>query len=67
MEYIVYLIWYNLKMINHNNDYIMTDNKKMYVFTLQECIAETKDWRQCQNHVKAFKECMDKYKKISSK
>ncbi|ODM91326.1 Cytochrome c oxidase assembly factor 4, mitochondrial [Orchesella cincta] len=32
-------------------------------FSVQECIAETKDWRKCQKQVQDFKECMDIYKK----
>lgn len=28
---------------------------------VQECMAETKDWRQCQDVVKEFKHCMQKY------
>ena len=30
-------------------------------YKVQECIAETGDWRQCQHIVKAFKECMMKH------
>lgn len=29
-------------------------------YQVQECMAETKDWRKCQEHVKAFKACIDK-------
>ncbi len=29
-------------------------------YTVQECMAETKDWRQCQTHVKTFRECIAK-------
>lgn len=32
----------------------------MLVFLPQECIANTQDWRKCQNEVKEFKECMDR-------
>lgn len=32
-------------------------------YKVQECMAETKDWRQCQHLVKAFKECIDQSKK----
>lgn len=28
---------------------------------VQECMAETKDWRKCQDIVKEFKHCMQKY------
>lgn len=28
---------------------------------LQECIAETQDWRKCQDIVKEFKSCMQLY------
>lgn len=28
---------------------------------LQECIADTQDWRQCKNIVQAFKGCMTTY------
>ncbi|KAG5683141.1 hypothetical protein PVAND_012440 [Polypedilum vanderplanki] len=30
-------------------------------YKVQECIAETQDWRQCQNIVKEFKDCMQEY------
>lgn len=30
-------------------------------YKVQECIAETGDWRQCQETVKEFKACMQKY------
>lgn len=30
---------------------------------LQECIAETQDWRKCQDIVKEFKDCMQVYTK----
>lgn len=26
------------------------------------CVAEKKDWRQCQDEVKEFRTCMDTYK-----
>jgi cytochrome c oxidase assembly factor 4 len=32
-------------------------------YKVQECIAETKDWRQCQGHVEAFRICMEEHKK----
>ncbi|XP_018904246.1 uncharacterized protein [Bemisia tabaci] len=32
-------------------------------YKIQMCIADTKDWRKCQNEVKDFKECMEKYQK----
>lgn len=28
---------------------------------IQECIAETQDWRKCQEIVKEFKSCMQLY------
>ena len=28
-------------------------------FLLQDCMDEHKDWRKCQEHVKAFKACID--------
>ncbi|CAD7011297.1 unnamed protein product [Ceratitis capitata] len=30
-------------------------------YKVQECIAETGDWRRCQEVVKEFKQCMQKY------
>lgn len=30
-------------------------------YKVQECIAETQDWRKCQDRVKEFKSCMQKY------
>ncbi|XP_053966131.1 cytochrome c oxidase assembly factor 4 homolog, mitochondrial [Anastrepha ludens] len=30
-------------------------------YKVQECIAETGDWRRCQEVVKDFKQCMQKY------
>lgn len=30
-------------------------------YKVQECIAETGDWRKCQETVKEFKACMQKY------
>ena len=32
-------------------------------YKVQECMAETKDWRKCQDLVKAFKDCIDQSKK----
>ncbi|KAJ8919984.1 hypothetical protein NQ315_006514 [Exocentrus adspersus] len=32
-------------------------------YKVQECIAETKDWRKCQEPVADFKECMQQYHK----
>jgi hypothetical protein len=32
-------------------------------YKVQECMADTKDWRICQPHVKAFRECIEKSKK----
>lgn len=30
-------------------------------YKVQECISETGDWRRCQEVVKKFKQCMQKY------
>lgn len=30
-------------------------------YKVQECIAENGDWRRCQNIVKEFKTCMQRY------
>ncbi|XP_033212727.1 cytochrome c oxidase assembly factor 4 homolog, mitochondrial [Belonocnema kinseyi] len=30
-------------------------------YKVQECIAETQDWRKCQEHVQKFRECMEEY------
>lgn len=32
-------------------------------YAVQECMADTKDWRKCQDQVKKFKECIAKNKK----
>ena len=32
-------------------------------FKVQECMVDYKDWRKCQDHVKAFKNCIDKTNK----
>nr|XP_031839492.1 cytochrome c oxidase assembly factor 4 homolog, mitochondrial [Nomia melanderi] len=32
-------------------------------YQVQECIAETQDWRKCQGILKEFKQCMDTYQK----
>lgn len=32
-------------------------------YQVQECIAEHRDWRKCQNEVKRFKECMAEHTK----
>ncbi|KAG6465750.1 cytochrome c oxidase assembly factor 4 homolog, mitochondrial [Manduca sexta] len=31
-------------------------------YKVQECIAETKDWRKCQDVVNSFKDCIEKHK-----
>ncbi|XP_023024158.1 uncharacterized protein [Leptinotarsa decemlineata] len=31
-------------------------------YKVQECIADTKDWRKCQDQVSQFKKCMARYK-----
>ncbi|XP_049819089.1 cytochrome c oxidase assembly factor 4 homolog, mitochondrial [Aethina tumida] len=30
-------------------------------YNVQECIADKKDWRKCQDQVTEFKECMQRY------
>ncbi|KAK7869460.1 hypothetical protein R5R35_008177 [Gryllus longicercus] len=35
-------------------------------YKVQECIAETQDWRKCQNVVKEFRHCMEEYRKRTS-
>nr|CAH7715040.1 unnamed protein product [Callosobruchus chinensis] len=30
-------------------------------YKVQECMAETRDWRKCQDSVSNFKKCMDEY------
>ncbi|KAM8834595.1 cytochrome c oxidase assembly factor 4 homolog, mitochondrial [Synchiropus picturatus] len=32
-------------------------------YALQECMAEQQDWRLCQSHVHAFKDCMSSFQK----
>ena len=32
-------------------------------YKVQECIAETKDWRKCQKEVNDFKKCYDESRK----
>ena len=32
-------------------------------YAVQECMAETKDWRQCQEHVKTFQKCIENSRK----
>ncbi|XP_053702571.1 cytochrome c oxidase assembly factor 4 homolog, mitochondrial [Synchiropus splendidus] len=32
-------------------------------YALQECMAEQQDWRLCQSHVQAFKDCMSSFQK----
>ncbi|VEN44876.1 unnamed protein product [Callosobruchus maculatus] len=38
-------------------------------YKVQECIAETHDWRKCQDRVSDFKKCMNEYhrQKLSGK
>jgi len=36
-------------------------------FDVLECIAEFKDWRKCQEQVKAFRECISAYEKSQSR
>ncbi len=35
-------------------------------YKVQECMFDTKDWRQCQDHVKAFRKCIEKSKRTES-
>ena len=35
-------------------------------YKVQECMADTKDWRQCQHLVKDFRTCMEKSRKNNS-
>ena len=35
-------------------------------YKVQECMADTKDWRQCQHLVKDFKTCIEKSRKNNS-
>ncbi|CAO1389786.1 unnamed protein product [Diamesa hyperborea] len=30
-------------------------------YKVQECIADSQDWRKCQEDVKRFKDCMQSY------
>ncbi|CAH3197614.1 unnamed protein product [Porites evermanni] len=32
-------------------------------YALLDCFQEHKDWRKCQDHVKAFKDCIDQQNK----
>lgn len=32
-----------------------------------ECIADTRDWRQCQTQVQAFRECFEQYQRQKEK
>lgn len=34
-------------------------------YKVQECIAESKDWRKCQKEVNDFKKCFDESRKRS--
>lgn len=36
-------------------------------YQVQECIAETQDWRKCREQVKKFKVCMDEYQRNREK
>jgi len=36
-------------------------------FSLQDCMAEHRDWRQCQHLVKQFRDCMSEYEKRKNK
>ncbi|CAH2005706.1 unnamed protein product [Acanthoscelides obtectus] len=54
---------------NHGNQEISDPVEQMLKKTgcielhykVQECIAETRDWRKCQDSVSDFKKCMDEY------
>ncbi|XP_043920063.1 cytochrome c oxidase assembly factor 4 homolog, mitochondrial [Protopterus annectens] len=32
-------------------------------YAVQECMAEHQDWRKCQQHVQAFRNCMSDHQK----
>lgn len=32
-------------------------------FKVQECIAETQDWRKCKDQVNTFRTCMEEYQR----
>ncbi|XP_029052010.1 uncharacterized protein LOC114880301 isoform X2 [Osmia bicornis bicornis] len=49
--------WVNL---GHQQPYVEAS-------ALYECIAETQDWRKCQEQVKKFKVCMDEYQRKREK
>ncbi|XP_013386476.1 cytochrome c oxidase assembly factor 4 homolog, mitochondrial [Lingula anatina] len=34
---------------------------------VQDCMFDTKDWRKCQEQVKAFKACVENYEKQKKK
>ncbi|XP_033328575.2 uncharacterized protein LOC117221597 [Megalopta genalis] len=36
-------------------------------YQVQECIAETQDWRKCQGVLKEFRMCMESYQKMREK
>lgn len=36
-------------------------------YAIQDCMFENKDWRKCQNEVKAFKECIMRNQNKSTK
>ncbi|XP_017888228.1 cytochrome c oxidase assembly factor 4 homolog, mitochondrial-like [Ceratina calcarata] len=36
-------------------------------YQVQECIAETQDWRKCQEQVKKFKVCMEEHQRNREK
>ena len=42
------------------NSVFLIENLKLF-HNSQECIAETQDWRKCQDVVKEFKSCMQVY------
>ncbi|XP_051154443.1 cytochrome c oxidase assembly factor 4 homolog, mitochondrial-like isoform X2 [Leptopilina boulardi] len=36
-------------------------------FKVQECIAETQDWRKCKEQVNIFRTCMEEYQRNKNK
>jgi hypothetical protein len=43
--------------------YVLTGATRYGCFPVQECIAETQDWRKCQEQVSSFKKCMLEYER----
>ncbi|KAL3874988.1 hypothetical protein ACJMK2_037933 [Sinanodonta woodiana] len=36
-------------------------------YAVQECIADKKDWRQCQGEVQKFRQCIQEHEKLKKK